>query len=126
MQNCHQLFLLSPPKNSSNLLRIWKTLFQELKQIRDMAKKSIQDTQKSQKKQYDKSSHPVTIKAGDTVFVKVQPKFNLDRNYHGPYRVYEATDTNVKVKPVSSPYAESIITTSLKMQGKLFSKSILV
>ena len=40
-----------------------------------MAKKSIQDAQKSQKKQYDKSSHPVTIKARDTVFVKVQPKF---------------------------------------------------
>ena len=84
-----------------------KTLFQELKQIRDMAKKSIQNAQKSQKKQYDKRSHPVTIKAGDTVFVKVQPKFKLDRNYHGPYRVYEATDTNVKVKPVSSPDAES-------------------
>ena len=62
---------------------------------------------KSQKKQYDKRSHPVTIKAGDTVFVKVQPKFKLDCNYHGPYRVYEATDTNVKVKPVSSPDAES-------------------
>ena len=72
-----------------------------------MAKKSIQNAQKSQKKQYDKRSHPVTIKAGDTVFVKVQPKFKLDRNYHGPYRVYEATDTNVKVKPVSSPDAES-------------------
>ena len=72
-----------------------------------MAKKSIQDAQKSQKKHYDKSSHPVTIKARDTVFVKVQPKFKLDRNYHGPYRVYEATDTNVKVKPVSSPDAES-------------------
>ena len=49
----------------------------------------------------NKSSHPVTIKAGDTVFVTVQPKFKLDRNYHGPYRVYEAT------KPVSSPDAES-------------------
>ena len=83
-----------------------KTLFQELKQIREMAKKSIQDAQKSQKKQYDKSSHPVTIKAGDTVFVKVQPKFKLN-NYHGPYRVYEATDTNVKVKPVNSPDTES-------------------
>ena len=53
-----------------------------------MAKKSIQN---AQKKQYDKRSHPVTIKAGDTVFVKVQPKFKLDRNYHGPYRVYEAS-----------------------------------
>ena len=51
-----------------------KTLFQELKQIRDMAKKSIQNAQKSQKKQYDKRSHSVTIKAGDTVFVKSATK----------------------------------------------------
>ena len=37
----------------------------------------------------------------------MQSKFKLDHNYHGPYRVYEATDTNVKVRPVSSPDAES-------------------
>ena len=73
-----------------------------------MAKKSIQDAQKSQKKQYDKSSHPVTIKARDTVFVKVQPKFKPIMGLETIYkRVYEATDTNVKVKPVSSPDAES-------------------
>ena len=66
-----------------------------------MARKSILDAQKSQKKQYDKSSHLVTIKAGDTVFVKVQPKFKLDCSYHGPYRVYEATDTNVKVNQLA-------------------------
>ena len=95
-----------------------KTLFRELKQIRDIAKKSIQQTQKSQKKQYDKSSHPVTVEAGDTVFVKVQPKFKLDRTYHGPYRVYEATtSTNVKVKPVTTPDVEAI-TISLQQVSK--------
>ena len=41
-----------------------------------------------------------------TVFVKVQPKFKPDHNYHEPYRVHEATDTNVKVKPISSPDVE--------------------
>ena len=35
--------------------------------------------------------------------MKVQPKFKLDHTYHGPYRVYEATSTNVKVKPVTVP-----------------------
>ena len=40
--------------------------------------------------------------------MKVQPKFKLDHTYHGPYRVYEATGTNVKVKPVSTPDVESI------------------
>ena len=43
---------------------------------------------------------------GDTVLVKVPPKFKLDRTYHGPYRVYEVTGTNVKVKPVSTPDVE--------------------
>ena len=94
-----------------------KTLFRELKQIRDIAKKSIQQAQKSQKKQYDKNSHPVTVEAGDTVFVKVQPKFKLDRTYHGPYRVYEATSTNVKVKPVTTPDVEAI-TISLQQVSK--------
>ena len=94
-----------------------KTLFRELKQIRDIAKKSIQQAQKSQKKQYDKNSHPVTVEAGDTVFVKLQPKFKLDRTYHGPYRVYEATSTNVKVKPVTTPDVEAI-TISLQQISK--------
>ena len=59
-----------------------------------------------QKKQYDKNSHPASVKVGDAVFVKVQPKFKLDHNYHGPYRVYEVTETNAKVKPVNNPNVE--------------------
>ena len=83
-----------------------KTLFQELKQIRDIARKNIQQAQISQKKQYDKGCHPVSVEVGDTVLVKVPLKFKLDRTYHGPYRVYEVTGTNVKVKPVSTPDVE--------------------
>ena len=83
-----------------------KTLFQELKQIHDIARKNIQQAQISQKKQYDKGCHPVSVEVGDTVLVKVPPKFKLDRTYHGPYRVYEVTGTNVKVKPVSTPDVE--------------------
>ena len=49
--------------------------------------------------------------------MKVQPKFKLDRTYHGPYRVYEATGTNMKVKPVSTPDVESI-TLSLQHVSK--------
>ena len=40
---------------------------------------------------------------GNTVLINEQPKFKLDRSYHGPYRVYEVTDTTVKVKPVTEP-----------------------
>ena len=43
---------------------------------------------------------------GDTVLVKVKPKLKLDHTYHGPYRVYKVTATNVKVKPVSTPDVE--------------------
>ena len=39
--------------------------------------------------------------------MKTQPKFKLDCTFHGPFRVYKVTDTNVKVKPVTTPDAES-------------------
>ena len=84
-----------------------KTLFKELKVIRDIAREYIQHAQSSQKRQYDKASRPVSIKIGDAVFVKTQPKFKLDRTFHGSFQVYEVTDTNVKVKPVTNPDAES-------------------
>ena len=56
---------------------------------------------------YYKASRPVSIEIGDTVFVKTQPKFKPDHTFHGPFRVYEVTDTNVKVKPVTNQDAES-------------------
>ena len=84
-----------------------KTLFKELKVICDIARENIQHAQSSQKRQYDKASRPVSIEVGDIVFVKTQPKFKLDRNFHGPFQVYEVTGTNVKVKPVTNPDVES-------------------
>ena len=39
--------------------------------------------------------------------MKTQPKFKLNCNFHGPFRVYEVTSTNVKVKPVTNPDVES-------------------
>jgi len=73
----------------------------------EVARKNIQQAQLSQKKQYDKSTHPVTIQVGNTVLINEQPKFKLDRSYHGPYWVYEITDTAVKVKPVTEPGSEA-------------------
>ena len=40
-------------------------LFKELKRIRKLARKNIHQAQSTQKKQYDKSTHPVTINVGD-------------------------------------------------------------
>ena len=77
-----------------------------MKLIRDIARKNIQQAQSTQKKQYDKSTHPVTAQEGDLVMINEQLKFKLDRPYHGPFRVYEVTDTNAKIKPVSDPDGE--------------------
>ena len=95
------------PKTAVIYSEYGNTLFKELKLIWDIARKNIQQAQSSQKKQYDKASHAVSIEVGDIVFVKVQPKFKLDRNFHGPFRVYEVTGTNAKVKPVTKPDVES-------------------
>ena len=84
-----------------------KTLFKKLKVIRGIARENIQHAQSSQKKQHDKTSRPVSIEIGDTVFVQTQRKFKLDQNFHGPFRVHEVTGTNVKVKPVTNPDVES-------------------
>ena len=100
-------FYSPPPKTPVIYSEYGKTLFKELKVIRDIARENIQHAQSSQKRQYDKASCPVSIKIGDTVFVKAQPKFKLDCTFHGPFRVYEVTDTNIKVKPVTTPNAES-------------------
>jgi len=82
-------------------------LFKELKFICEVARESIQQARPSQKKQYDKSTRPVTIQVGNTVLINKQPKFKLDRSYHGPYLAYEVTDTTVKVKPVTERGSEA-------------------
>ena len=48
----------------------------------------------------------MSIEVGDTVLVKAQPKFKLDRLFHRPFQVYEVSGTNVKIKPVSNPEVE--------------------
>ena len=49
----------------------------------------------------------MTFNVGDRVMLQEQPKFKLDRTYQGPYRVYEVTDTNAKIKPVTEPDGET-------------------
>ena len=102
-------FLLSSSQNFCYLFRIWG------KQIRDIARKNIQQAQISQKKQYDKGCHPVSVQVEDTVLVKVPPKFKLDHT--APYRIYEVTGTIVKVQPLSTPDVEST-TISLQQVSK--------
>ena len=68
-----------------------------------MFMKSIKKAQFSQKTQYDKKAKDCDIVAGDLVMIKVEPRFKLDRNYKGPYRVMEVTATNGIVKPMYAP-----------------------
>ena len=46
---------------------------------------------------------------GDLVMLKSEPRFKLDRNYKGPYRVIEVTDTNGIVKTLNAPDKDTII-----------------
>jgi len=93
------------------------TLFKKLKRIRKLARKNIHQAQSTQKKQYDKSTHPVIINVGDLVMLQEQPKFKLDCTYQGPYRVYEVSDTNAKVKPITEP-DDNMRTVSLQKVSK--------
>ena len=75
----HWTFILLVLKHLLFILNMGRHFFKELKLIRDIARKNIQQAQSLQKKQYDKASRPASIEVGDIVFVKVQPKFKLDR-----------------------------------------------
>ena len=86
-----------------------RELFKELKRARQVARKSIQSAQGIQKRQYDKRAHESKICAGDLVMLKVEPRFKLDRNYKGPYRVQEVTATNATIQLMNEPDSEPLV-----------------
>ena len=94
-----------------------RELFAETKQARQLAKKSIEKSQRAQKRQYDKQSQCATLTEGDLVMLKVEPRFKLDRPYRGPYRVTGVTPTNVFVRPINDPAGE-ILDVSIQRVSK--------
>ena len=60
------------PKTPVIYFEYGKTFFKELKLIRDIARKNIQQAQSSQKKQHNKASRPVSIEVGciATIYIK--------------------------------------------------------
>ncbi len=72
-----------------------------------LAKENIEKAQCSQKKQYDRNAKEASVKVGDRVMPsESQGKdWKLARPFHGPYRVLNATPTNVLV---DSPTVEPI------------------
>jgi len=99
------------------------TTLKELKMICELARKSIQQAQYTQKKtkQYDKSTHPVTINVSDLAILQEKPKFKLDRIYQGPYRIYEVSDTDARVKPITEPDSDFLRTISLQKVSNCWS-----
>ena len=78
-----------------------------------MAQEEIKFAQEKQKLHYDKYSKESRYKPGDRVMVympnAVQGKaWKIARPFYEPYRVLNATPTNVEVKPVDKPDVESI------------------
>ena len=78
-----------------------------------LAQENIRGAQMKQKKQYDRSSTPPTLKVSDRVMVympsEVQGKNRkLARPFHGPYRVLSVTPTNAEVRLVDDPTSAPI------------------
>ena len=85
-----------------NLSQAWK-----------LAKDNIQHAQEQQKKQYDRKARAADLNIGDQVMVympaEVQGKnWKLARPFHGPYHVVSKTLSNVEVRIVDDPTANSI------------------
>ena len=89
-----------------------RELFKELKQATQLAQKTIQKSQGQQKVQCDKGAKDSCVIEGDIVMLKVEPRFCLDRNYKGPYRVVGVTSMNAFIHPLSDPTDQ--ITVSLQ------------
>jgi len=60
-----------------------RELFSELRKIRKIAKQKVKKAQHSQKTQTNVLDLKIT--EGDLVMLKVDPKFKLDRSFHGPF-----------------------------------------
>ena len=86
-----------------------RQLFKELKNARTLAKRNIQNAQKTQKKQYDKRAQDSKICAGDLVMLKVEPRFKLDRGFKGPYHVQDVTTTNATIQIMNDPNSEPLV-----------------
>ena len=78
-----------------------------------LAQQNISDAQSKQKRNYDKRGNNPTVRVGDRVMVKMPgdikgKSWKFARPFHGPFRVISVTPTNVEVRLVDQPKAESI------------------
>ena len=77
-----------------------------------LAQQNVTKAQLKQKKNYERSSNNPIVRVGNRVMVKMPGEVGKSRKFaspfHGPFRVISVTPTNVEVKLVDQPSAESI------------------
>ena len=78
-----------------------------------LAKENIKRAQIAQKRYYDQTAKPSSVKPGDRVMIFMPAErqgktWKLARPFHGPYRVVHVTDTNVEARLVDRPQDPSI------------------
>ena len=83
-----------------------------------LAQHYVKKAQKVQRKFYDRRSRSHAFCPSDRVFVympkeKASKAYKFTCPYHGPYRVTEALDTGVVVRPVNKPDDKSSIRVAL-------------
>ena len=78
------------------------------KEPHEIAKKNILQAQRLQKQCYDRGAKDVRLQIGDLVMLKVEPKFCLDRNYRGTYKIKSLTSTNAVIALKDDNSAEEI------------------
>jgi hypothetical protein len=90
-----------------------ESLMTNLSEARELARKSIQNSQKKQKQNYDKRACANVFRVGDRVFLykpaaKSGKAYKFARPYYGPYRIVEITTNDAKICPVDIPNEEPI------------------
>ena len=83
-------------------------LMLSLKSVRESAISSMKEAQGHYKTQYDKKSKPANYKLGDWVIIRFPHEESgkqrkLSRPWHGPYRVIQRNDPDVKAVKVYFP-----------------------
>ena len=78
-----------------------------------LAHENIEQAQRQQKKHYDHKARPAKLEVGDCVMVYVPAEtqgknWKLARPFHGPYRILATTLTNIEVRLVDDPTANSL------------------
>ena len=71
-----------------------------------MAKQHIWSAQRSQENFYDRHSKEVTLKVGDRVILKVEPRFKLDRTFKGSFVIKSLSPTNAMIQVQEDDSAE--------------------